>query len=240
MKGGKPRTGEPITSRKMPSVRSAEPPLYYASHSITLSNIRGIMLPTVFLSLSGVDANFVSNVERNIPPGMAYFYPKSFENGENLISAMEERVAESRIFVLFASHASVNSVWVKFEIERARLNKIQNPGFKYFVFPVEPGVDRAKLPAWMREAWIPSAGHTAKDIARYLRGVLASMAELSGTILPPSEEAASSTRHAVSIRLPRLPTRFPQACSCSPATPALVAERSNASSFRRSSRHGLR
>lgn len=143
------------------------------------------MLPTVFLSLSGVDVNFVGNVERNIPPGMAYFYPKSFENGENLISAMEERVAESRIFVLFASRASVDSVWVQFEIERARLNKIQNAGFRYFVFPVEPGVDHAKLPAWMREAWIPSAGHTAKDIARYLRGVLASMAELSGTILPP-------------------------------------------------------
>jgi hypothetical protein len=143
------------------------------------------MLPTVFLSLSGVDVNFVGNVERNIPPGMAYFYPKSFENGENLISAMEERVADSRIFVLFASRASVDSVWVQFEIERARLNKIQHPGFRYFVFPVEPGVDRAKLPAWMREAWIPSAGHTAKDIARYLRGVLASMAELSGTILPP-------------------------------------------------------
>lgn len=143
------------------------------------------MLPTIFLSLSGVDANFVGNVERNIPPGMAYFYPKSFENGENLISAMVERVAESRIFVLFASRASVDSVWVQFEIERARLNKIQNPGFRYFVFPVEPGVDRAKLPAWMREAWVPSAGHTAKDIARYLRGVLASMAELGGTILPP-------------------------------------------------------
>lgn len=143
------------------------------------------MLPTVFLSLSGVDVNFVGNVERNIPPGMAYFYPKSFDNGENLISAMEERVAESRIFVLFASRASVDSVWVKFEIERARLNKIQNPAFKCFVFPVEPSVDRAKLPTWMREAWIPSAGHTAKDIARYLRGVLASMVELSGTILPP-------------------------------------------------------
>ena len=143
------------------------------------------MLPTVFLSLSGADVNFVGNVERNIPPGMAYFYPKSFENGENLISAMEERVAGSRIFVLFASRASVDSVWVKFEIERARLNKIQDPGFRFFVFPVEPGVDRDKLPGWMHEAWVPSAGRAAKDIARYLRGVLASMAELSGTILPP-------------------------------------------------------
>ncbi|MCJ2184754.1 toll/interleukin-1 receptor domain-containing protein [Novosphingobium sp. 1949] len=143
------------------------------------------MLPTVFLSLSGVDVNFVANVERNIPPGMAYFYPKSFENGENLISAMEERVAESSIFVLFASRASVDSVWVQFEIERARLNKIQNPRFRYLVFPVEPGVDREKLPDWMREGWVPSAGHTSKDIARYVRGVLASMAEQNGTVLPP-------------------------------------------------------
>jgi tetratricopeptide (TPR) repeat protein len=143
------------------------------------------MLPRVFLSLSGVDAKFVDSVHRILPDGMAYFYPKSFENGENLITAMEERIAESRVFVLFVSRDSVKSVWVNFEIDRARLNKIQSHNFKYLVFPIDRDVDYSCLPAWMKEGWVASAGQTAKDIARYLRGVLAGMAEQSGTLVPP-------------------------------------------------------
>jgi hypothetical protein len=143
------------------------------------------MLPTVFLSLSGVDEKFVENVYRNLPDGLAYFYPKSFANGENLIQAMEEKVADSRVFVLFASRSSLESVWVNFEIERARLEKIRNSKFKYLVFPVGPDVDHRGLPEWMREGWVGTAGHSAKDIARYLRGVLAGIAEQSGTVVPP-------------------------------------------------------
>ncbi|MBB6224237.1 toll/interleukin-1 receptor domain-containing protein [Rhizobium leguminosarum] len=143
------------------------------------------MLPTVFLSLSGVDAKFVESVQKNLPDGIGYFYPKSFENGENLITAMEERIGQSQVFVLFASRASVSSVWVNFELDRARLNKIRDRKFRYLVFPIDRDVDYSMLPAWMKEGWIASAGYTAKDIARYLRGVLAGFAEQSGTVLPP-------------------------------------------------------
>lgn len=81
-----------------------------------------------------MDSLFVESVHKNLPDGLAYFYPKSFENGENLISAMEERVGQSRLFILFASRASVNSVWVNFEIDRARIAKIKDRTFKYLVF----------------------------------------------------------------------------------------------------------
>lgn len=143
------------------------------------------MLTTAFLSLSGVDAQFVESVQKNLPDGLAYFYPKSFENGENLISAMEERIGDSRLFVLFASKASVNSVWVHFEIDRARLQKIKDRTFKYLVFPIDRDVSYRDLPAWMQEGWVGTAGQSARDIARYVRGVLAGMAEESGAIPPP-------------------------------------------------------
>lgn len=145
----------------------------------------GKMLTTVFLSLSGVDAQFVESVHNNLPDGLAYFYPKSFENGENLISAMEECIGESRLFVLFASRASVNSVWVHFEIDRARLAKIKDRTFKYLVFPIDRDVSYKDLPAWMQEGWVGTAGQSARDIARYVRGVLAGMAEESGVRPPP-------------------------------------------------------
>lgn len=143
------------------------------------------MLPTVFLSLSGVDSLFVESVYKNLPDGLAYFYKKSFENGENLISAMEERVGQSRLFVLFASRASVNSVWVNFEIDRARIAKIKDRTFKYLVFPIDRDVTHKDLPAWMQEGWVGTAGQSARDIARYVRGVLAGMAEESGPLPPP-------------------------------------------------------
>lgn len=143
------------------------------------------MLTTVFLSLAGVDAQFVESVHRNLPDGLAHFYPKSFKNGENLISAMEERIGESRLFVLFASQASVNSVWVQFEIDRARLAKIKDRNFKYLVFPIDSDVSYKDLPAWMQEGWVGTAGQSARDIARYVRGVLAAMAEETGTVPPP-------------------------------------------------------
>lgn len=143
------------------------------------------MLTTVFLSLSGVDARFVESVHNNLPDGLAYFYPKSFENGENLISAMEERIGDSRLFVLFASRESVESVWVNFEIDRARLAAIKDRTFRYLVFPIDRDVSYRDLPLWMQEGWIGTAGQSARDIARYVRGVLAAMAEESGAVRPP-------------------------------------------------------
>lgn len=130
------------------------------------------MLPAVFLSLSGKDLSFVERVNKNLPGGLAYYYPKSFENGEDLLSAMEKRVGESTIFALFASKASISSVWVNFEIEKARLSKIKNGKFRILVFPIEAGVRVGDLPEWMQAYWIGSAGLLAKDVARYIRNIL--------------------------------------------------------------------
>lgn len=130
------------------------------------------MLPTVFLSLAGTNEAFVAGVQEHLPAGLAYFYPQSFANGENLISAMEARVPSASVFVLFASKISSTSVWVNFELNRARLETIRHRNFRILIFPIDGHVTHRDLPEWMREYWIPGAGQSSRDIARYIRSVL--------------------------------------------------------------------
>ncbi len=143
------------------------------------------MLPKVFLSLSGVDDEFVNEVHSQLPQGLAYFYRKSFSTGENLIAAMEERLKETSIFVLFASRASLKSKWVGFEIDRARIASITRPEFRCIVVPVGNDVAHKDLPIWMQEFWTGSAGNTPRDVARYIRGVLSELAEQTVSALRP-------------------------------------------------------
>src|SRR5262249_3563710 len=130
------------------------------------------MLPTVFLSLEGADEHFVAKVQRFLPDGLAYFYPRSFENGEALISAMEERVGKASLFVLFASKKAVESPWVGFEIDKARLAKIKDPKFRVIVIPLGPEVTHADVPQWMRDYWVGPIGQGPREIARYIRRAL--------------------------------------------------------------------
>ena len=130
------------------------------------------MSTKVFLSLSHVDHDFVSQVRSRLPAGLAYFYEESFENGELLLSAMERAVKDAAIFVLFASKQGQSSPWVGFELAEARLQQIQKPHHRILVFPTGPDVGVADLPKWLRAYWVPHAGWTPADVARYITTVL--------------------------------------------------------------------
>lgn len=130
------------------------------------------MLPTVFLSLEGGDKSFVNKVQRFLPDGLAYFYPRSFRNGEELISAMEQRVGNATMFALFASKKALKSPWVGFEVDRARIAKIKDPKFRVIVIPTDPTVTHADLPVWMRDYWVGRVGDGPREVARYIRKAL--------------------------------------------------------------------
>jgi hypothetical protein len=130
------------------------------------------MLPTVFLSLEGSSERFVAQIQRFLPDGLAYFYPLSFANGEALISAMEERIGQTSMFVLFATKKSSASPWVGFELDRARIAKIKDPKFRIIVVPLDSEVSHADLPGWMRDYWVGPIGHGPREIARYIRRAL--------------------------------------------------------------------
>jgi TIR domain len=130
------------------------------------------LLPTVFLSLEGADEHLVAKVQRFLPDGLAYFYRRSFANGEALISAMEERVGKASLFVLFATKKAAKSPWVGFEIDKARLAKIKDPRFRVIVVPLDLQITHADLPTWMRDYWVGPVGQGPREIARYIRRAL--------------------------------------------------------------------
>ena len=130
------------------------------------------MVANIFLSLSFVDESFVNAVYARLPRGVARFYRKSFERGEDLISAMERNLDDSDVFVLFASHTSLKSLAVGFEIEEARLRIIFGRMKKVFVFPIESGLTFSDLPQWLQRSWQPNVGESPADIARFLTTIL--------------------------------------------------------------------
>lgn len=156
-------------------------------------------LPTVFLSLHGSDERFVKQVQEFLPDGLAYFYPVSFKNGENLISAMVERTNESSMFVFFVSRASLKSCWVDFEIDRARLSKIRNPRTPILVVFLERDLGYADLPSWMQEFWVGKIGTGPREIARYIRRTLISgpLSELPGNQVYGRGQLVDHARAAV-------------------------------------------
>jgi tetratricopeptide (TPR) repeat protein len=130
------------------------------------------MALNVFLSLSYVDASFVRTVRERLPSGLARLYERSFERGADLIAAMETSLDASEVFVLFASKAALDSYAVKFEINEARVRFLFGNIKRVLVFPVEAGLRFGQLPAWLQRSWVPNAGESAADIARYITTTL--------------------------------------------------------------------
>lgn len=126
------------------------------------------MALNVFLSLSFVDADFVRAVHSRLPRGIARYFERSFERGEDLVAAMERALDETQIFVLFASREALRSYAVQFEIDEARFRTIMGRIKKVLVFPIEPGVGFSDLPEWMRRSWYPNVGQSPADIARHI------------------------------------------------------------------------
>ncbi|WP_187107744.1 toll/interleukin-1 receptor domain-containing protein [Sphingomonas xanthus] len=126
------------------------------------------MAAQVFLSLSYVDAEFVADVKKRLPFGLAHFYPESFENGEKIIHAMQKRVEASRLFVLFASPEGLTSAAVKYEMAEAEKKIAFDPAARLLIFPTAPEVTFKDLPKWMQDYWMGSAGYSSADIARYI------------------------------------------------------------------------
>lgn len=130
------------------------------------------MTPTIFLSLSFVDEAFVRTVYDRLPRGVARYYQRAFERGEDLVDAMERNLDDSEVFVLFASRTSLKSLAVNFEVEEARIRAIFGKMKRVFVFPIEPGLTFSDLPKWLQLSWHPNVGESPSDIARFLTTVL--------------------------------------------------------------------
>jgi len=141
------------------------------------------MIPKAFLSLAAEDADFVERVYRHLPHGQAFFFKRSFANGAFMLDAMEKEVSTSKLFVLFASKASLNKTWVKFEVAQARISSICGNTARFHIYPADTEVTAADLPEWMRAFWFDKKARNARDIARLISR------ELSALVGPLTERS---------------------------------------------------
>jgi len=69
-----------------------------------------------FLSHATVDKHFVEIVARKLGRQRVQYDSWAFENGQEFTTAIQEALSRSGVFVLFASKAAIESLWVRFEV----------------------------------------------------------------------------------------------------------------------------
>lgn len=135
------------------------------------------MLHRAFLSHSSTDKEFVRAVAAELGRQFCLFDEQVFEDGEQFKDAIESMLDESDVFVLFVSDATLERIWVKFEIEEAWYRKLESRISQALVFLLSPSIQFAELPKWLSRAKIsnvvaPKA--TAREIRHHLDELLRS------------------------------------------------------------------
>lgn len=121
-----------------------------------------------FLSHSSKDKEIVSQVAKELGRQDCVFDKKTFSNGDEFIKAIEAGLNESSIFVFFASKSSLESIWVNFEQEEARFNKIKGQIKTTLVYIIDSDLDFNNIPNWLTRAKI-SRNNVPNSIARDIK-----------------------------------------------------------------------
>lgn len=104
-----------------------------------------------FLSHSSTDKEIVEKIKNKITRAWTYFDVDCFEPGEDFREAIVSRIEKTKLFVLFASKASINSSWVKFELDTVYWESIKTKDIQVLVLNLD-SVDVTKFPKWMQKA----------------------------------------------------------------------------------------
>jgi tetratricopeptide (TPR) repeat protein len=125
------------------------------------------MNPRAFLSHSSADKDFVSAVAGRLGRHKIVFDVMHFDAGEELLNEMEKYVNSSEIFVFFASPKSLESYWVKFEVDLARLARIKGTLARSLTYVISNKVKISEIPKWLQASRIipmPGVGQVVRDI----------------------------------------------------------------------------
>lgn len=133
------------------------------------------MLYRAFLSHSSTDKEFVRAVANELGRQFCLFDEQVFEDGEQFKHAIETMLDESAVFILFVSAATLERMWVKFEIDEAWYRILEARISKALVFLLSPSIQFGDLPKWLNRAKIsnvvaPKA--TAREIRHHLDELL--------------------------------------------------------------------
>lgn len=111
------------------------------------------MTAQAFISFSGIDIKSTEKIVEFAPKSIYNIYTHDFRDGVTLLEEMKTLVRSCSVFVFFASKSSIDSVWCKYEIDLAEIEKIRR-GIKIYVFPLEEGLKVRHLPDWMQDYWV--------------------------------------------------------------------------------------
>jgi tetratricopeptide (TPR) repeat protein len=103
-----------------------------------------------FLSYAALDERFVGSVAKKLGRQRALLDSREFATGASFIAEIRRVLANSAMFVLFASESSLESLWVRFEIteteELLREQKLKSA----LVIVHDRKVSHKDLPPWMQ------------------------------------------------------------------------------------------
>ncbi len=139
-------------------------------------------LAKAFLSHSSSDKSFVEAVARRLGRQQVQFDKWSFSLGQDFVRAITSGINSSASFVLFASKASLTSLWVKLEIDQARALVRSKSIRSALVFIIDDELKPADLPKWMQSSLIKKAS-SANAAARAIQHHLNSLRGLEQTDL---------------------------------------------------------
>lgn len=102
-----------------------------------------------FLSHSGKDKDFVKKVADDLGSALAHYDERTFEPSGDSAEEILKALANSDVFVLFLSHNSLASNWVKSEIKYAQHLYFEGKISNIAIFPLDD-TPRDSLPDWLR------------------------------------------------------------------------------------------
>ena len=129
-----------------------------------------------FLSHSSTDKEFIESVALRLGRVQVFFDKWGFDGGDAFINAIPEALAETELFVLFASRASLHSLWVQLEVEHAQTLLASSVLKKALVLIIDEAVSYSELPKWMQNALVRK--YTSPNSAA--REIQASLDKLRG------------------------------------------------------------
>ena len=157
-----------------------------------------------FLSHSSYDKDFVREVANRLGRQHCVFDERTFATGEEFKEEIERALDDSYVFVFFVSKASLDSVWVRFELKEAWYHSLQGTLKKSLVYVLDDGITIDDLPDWMRRfrvRWNLSVEMVFDDIRQQLHEL--SSEEIRSIFIGRFEESAEFQRVLLSYDDPQ-------------------------------------
>jgi hypothetical protein len=124
-----------------------------------------------FFSYSTREADLVRAVGRHVGRPFVTIDYFAFHTGDELLTAIEAAIRDAGMFVLFASRSSLESVWVKGELETAKYEYAFGRLAKTLVYVTDDSLGSSDLPQWLTRQKYTYL-HAARPIAREIRQII--------------------------------------------------------------------